>query len=225
MIWKYIRRTLLVAGIAYFAACGHDQQLTSIAIEPTSETFGAANIPVSADAGLTVQLRALGSYIHPPVTKDITSQVTWFSNDVQLATVSPSGLVMASGLACGTGLISATVNTNHSVGNVSSSGAIVTGNMTVNVICFSGTGGGGPAVVVNFAGGGSGGVTSSPALLSCTSTCNGSFPSGTTVTLTASPTGTSTFGGWMGCDSVSGSGLICTLNSVTTNKSITVTFN
>ena len=27
-----------------------------------------------------MQLRALGTYIHPPVTKDITNQVTWESN-------------------------------------------------------------------------------------------------------------------------------------------------
>lgn len=54
--------------------CAHDQELVSIAIQPSSETFGASNIPVIANAGSTVQLRALGSYIHPPVTKDITNQ-------------------------------------------------------------------------------------------------------------------------------------------------------
>jgi len=54
-------------------SCGHEQQLVSISIQPQTETFGASNIPVSASAGATVQLRAIGNYIHPPVSKDITN--------------------------------------------------------------------------------------------------------------------------------------------------------
>jgi len=119
--------------------CGRDQQLVSIAIQPTTETFGATNIPVSADAGLSVQLRALGTYIHPPVTKDITNQVTWTSNTPDMVTVNSTGLITVTGNSCGGTLISATVQTNHSSGNVSSSGAIVTATMTANVICFTGS--------------------------------------------------------------------------------------
>jgi hypothetical protein len=83
-------------------SCGHDQQLVSISVQPSTETFGAANIPVSQDTGLNVQLTALGSYIHPPVTKDITSEVTWTSNTPQMAMVSSSGVLSATGEACGT---------------------------------------------------------------------------------------------------------------------------
>jgi hypothetical protein len=120
-------------------SCAHDQQLVSIQIQPTTETFGAANIPVSANAGSSVQLRALGTYIHPPVVKDITDQVTWTSNTPDMVTVNATGLITATGMACGGTIISATVQTNTD-GNRSSSGAIVTGNMTANVVCFTQTG-------------------------------------------------------------------------------------
>ena len=117
-------------------SCAHEQQLTSITVQPDKEVFGAANIPVSADAGLTVQLRAIGNYIHPPVSKDITDQVVWKSNTPGIATVdAATGLVTATGDACGDALISATITTNHSIGNVSSTGAIVTGDMTATVVC------------------------------------------------------------------------------------------
>ena len=119
-------------------SCGHDQQLVSIEIQPGQETFGAANIPVQANAGSNVQLRALGHYIHPPVTKDITNQVIWNSNDAQMVTVSSSGLLTATGNACGSSLVSATINTNKSAGGIGSTGALVTGNMTANVVCFTG---------------------------------------------------------------------------------------
>ena len=203
--------------------CAHDQELVSIAIQPSSETFGASNIPVIANAGSTVQLRALGSYIHPPVTKDITNQVTWTSNDTQMVTVDSSGLLTATGLACGSSLVSATVTTNHSAGGLSSSGAVVTGSMTANVVCFgSGSGSGAPLLTVNFTGSGSGTVSSSPAGLGCGSTCSTNFPNGTTVILNAVPNSGSVFGNWVGCDSVNGQA--CTL-TLTTNRTVTVTFN
>lgn len=205
-------------GFIGLTSCGHEQQLTSISIQPKTEDFGAANVPVSADAGLNVQLRALGSYIHPPVTKDITGQVIWNSNTPDMVTVSPTGVLTATGLACGNALVSATVATNKSSGNLSSSGAIVTGYMTANVICFSG---GGPTLTVTFAGTGSGTVSSSPSGLSCANSCSGSFASGSVITLTATPNG-SAFGGWSGCDSVSGQACTVTLNS---NRAVTVTFN
>lgn len=47
-------------------------------------------------------------------------------------------------------------------------------------------------------GSGSGLVTSDPAGIDCGTTCTAGFQSGTVVTLTATPTGTHTFAGWMG---------------------------
>ena len=217
--FRFVLMFAAVLCVVALSSCAHEQQLTSITVQPTTETFGAADIPVSADAGLNVQLRALGSFIHPPVTKDITDQVTWDSNTPDMVTVSPTGLLVVTGVACGSALVSATVTTNVSAGNRDSTGAIVTGYMTANVVCFS-TSSSGPTLTVNFPGAGSGTVTSSPSGLSCATTCSAHFPSGT-VTLTATPNG-STFGGWSGCDSMSGQ--TCTVN-LTSDRTVAVTFN
>lgn len=198
-------------------SCARDQQLVSITIKPDTENFGVA------DPSLNVQLRALGTYVHPPVTKDITDQVTWASNTPQMITVNSTGLIAPGGFACGSTLVSATVTTNHSGGDRPSSGALVTGYMTANVACLSSSG---PVLTLNFAGLGAGIVTSSPAGLSCASTagtCSAGFVSGTTITLTATPTAPSTFGGWGNCPSPSG--LVCTIPSFTTSTAITATFN
>lgn len=235
MIRKWFGIVLLLAasgGLLSLPSCGRSQELVSIQVQPQVETFGATNIQVIANAGSQVQLRALGTYIHPPVTKDITNQVTWNSNTTQMFTVDATGMLTATGLSCGGTLVSATLTTNTSAGGLSSSGALVTGYMTANVVCFSSTGGGGgggsgPSITLNFLGTGSGTVTSSPPGLSCASTAgtcsSSSFASGSTVTLTAAPNGT--FGGWTGCDGVSGSGLVCTINNLTTARTVSATFN
>jgi hypothetical protein len=214
-----------VSLLLVFSSCGHGQELVSITVQPTSETFGASNIPVIDNAGSSVQLRALGSYIHPPVTKDITNKVTWASNDTQMFSVSSTGLLTATGFACGGSLVSATVTTNSSAGGLSSSGAIVTGSMTANVVCFTSTGSGSPILTVSFAGNGSGTVTSSPLGISCASTqgtCSASFASGTPVTLTATPFGTSSFGGWSG--GCTNGASVCTL-SLQSDTAVIATFN
>jgi hypothetical protein len=229
--WLSIGVLVAAAGLLVgLNSCGRDQQLVSIQVQPSVENFGASTIPVIDNAGSTVQLRALGTYIHPPVTKDITDQVTWASNDTQMMTVNATGLLTATGDSCGGSLVSATMTTNTSAGGISSTGAVVTGFMTGNVICFTGTSGGsttGPSLTINFTGNGSGTVTSSPAGLSCASSSvscsSSSFASGTTVTLTAGPSGT--FGGWGGCDTVDGTGLVCTVNDLTTARAVTATFN
>src|SRR5438270_2200243 len=96
---RFLGAIVLSLSLLSMLTCGHDQKLVSITLQPETETFGAANIPVAADAGLSVQLRALGNYIHPPVTKDITNAVTWASNDAQMVTVTPRGLLAAAGNA------------------------------------------------------------------------------------------------------------------------------
>ena len=134
--WKGLCLAVFLVGA--LSACGHKQQLVSITVVPSTETFGAADIPVELDKGANVQLRALGSFIHPPVTKDITNQVAWASNTPDMVTVNSTGLITATGGACGGTIISATVTTNHSSANIDSNGAIVTGTMQANVVCFTG---------------------------------------------------------------------------------------
>jgi PASTA domain/Divergent InlB B-repeat domain len=68
---------------------------------------------------------------------------------------------------------------------------------------------------------GSGTVTSSVVGISCGTTCAAAFDSGTNVTLTATPDGNSTFAGWSGACSGSGS---CTV-TIDAAKTVTATFS
>src|ERR1700722_1238087 len=162
--WWSIVVLVAVAGVLLGGnSCGRDQQLVSIQIQPTVETFGSSTTPVIDNFGAQVQLRALGTYIHPPVTKDVTNKVTWSSNTPQMFTVDATGLLTATGESCGGTLVSATITTNTSAGGLSSSGAVVTGFMTANVVCFTSSGGGGtgsPVLTLTFAGLGAGIVAS-----------------------------------------------------------------
>ena len=74
-------------------------------------------------------------------------------------------------------------------------------------------------VNVTKAGTGTGTVTSSPSGIDCGATCSGSFPSPGSITLSATPTGGSTFDGWTGGACV-GTGT-CILNA---NAAVTATF-
>jgi len=81
---------------------------------------------------------------------------------------------------------------------------------------------GGITLKVSKAGNGAGSVSSSPAGIDCGTTCSYSYPAGKTVTLTATASSGSSFGGWAG-GGCSGTAP-CTLvgNSLT---SVTATFN
>jgi hypothetical protein len=69
---------------------------------------------------------------------------------------------------------------------------------------------------------GLGTVTSSPPGIDCGATCSFNFTSGTMVTLTATPSAGSTFGGWSG-SGCSGTGTCVVVMSQ--NRSVTATFN
>ncbi|MDW8479676.1 MAG: hypothetical protein RML12_07405 [Xanthomonadales bacterium] len=70
---------------------------------------------------------------------------------------------------------------------------------------------------VSRTGSGFGLVSSSPAGISCGSTCSAAFPGGSTVTLTATPLEGSSFAGWGG--DCSGSGGCVLLMTATRNVS------
>lgn len=228
---KWLSMVVLVAAAGILLglnSCAHGQRLVSIAIQPTVENIGSTTTPVPDDHGIQVQLRALGTYIHPPVTKDITNQVTWDSNTIQMFTVDSTGLLTATGELCGGTLVSATANTGTSDGGLNSSGAIVTGYMTANVICYTGSGGGtgNPLLSITFLGLGAGTVADSALNFSCSSPgpCSTqAFTNGTAITLTATPTGSSTFGSWSGCPT-STTNNVCAF-TLSGNPVVTATFN
>jgi len=78
-------------------------------------------------------------------------------------------------------------------------------------------------LTVNKTGTGSGTVTSSesPPKIDCGPTCEASYGSGTMVTLTATPALGSTFTGWSGCDTASGTTCTVTMSAA---RSVTATF-
>jgi hypothetical protein len=74
-------------------SCGHDQKLVSLTITPATSTFLEPGF-TPPPANPTQQYTATATYIHPPATKDVTSQATWkIDNDV--ATMSSPGLFNA----------------------------------------------------------------------------------------------------------------------------------
>jgi hypothetical protein len=84
------------------------------------------------------------------------------------------------------------------------SGFFFSGLLTVFVLVLTSCGGNRSALnpvqtlTVTMAGTGSGTVTSSPAGISCPTTCTASFPQGTQVTLTETPGGNAVFTAWNG---------------------------
>jgi hypothetical protein len=177
------------------SSCGFNQHLVGIQIAPSSGTFGAAA------SGAYFDFSAVGTYIHPPATKSITSLVTWGTDNPQVVTISTAG-VASPGPNCGVANITASFYDSPNL--VTSN----TSTITVDGPTSSGCTPAGPLPIltVNFGGTGMGTVISSPAGIDCSypSSCNASFETGQTVTLTGTPTGGSTSVTWTGCGIASG---------------------
>jgi uncharacterized repeat protein (TIGR02543 family) len=77
-------------------------------------------------------------------------------------------------------------------------------------------------LTVNDSGNGKGTVTSSPAGISCGSTCSASFTPGSSVSLTATPTGAATFNGWSGACSGKGTCSVVLNANTTVGASFTL---
>ena len=171
--------------------------------------------------GAQVQFTAIGTYIHPPENKDISSQVTWKTDVSQLITVN-GGTVSPTGAGCGVANISASNNTGTGPsGNLVIGYATVTVNDPTNPICPGS--GAVEALTVTLGGSGNGVVTSSPAGINCPAqSCGAVFKTGTTVTLTATPNGGASFVSWTGCTTMTGNTCSVTLNAST---DIIATFN
>jgi hypothetical protein len=85
------------------------------------------------------------------------------------------------------------------------------------------TGGGGTfTLAVAKAGSGTGTVTSAPSGISCGTDCSEAYSPSTSVTLTATPAGGSTFAGWSG-GGCSGTATTCTV-TMSVNRTVTATF-
>jgi Bacterial Ig-like domain (group 2) len=119
MIRKWFSLALVYATAFFLPGCGHDQQLVSIAVTPPGFVFEGV--------GAQGQFTALGTYIHPPATKDITNQVVWKIDVANLATITQTGLVTALSV-CGSGNVTATHYSNPSN---PTAGSLIVGAATV----------------------------------------------------------------------------------------------
>jgi hypothetical protein len=224
---KWLGRSIGIVGLLGAAvwltsllSCARGQELTSITIVPSSFTYGSAS---TGGQQVPIPLTAYGTFIHPPATKDITTLVTWTSDVTPVADVDSTGHLTA-GVSCGGANISATYYKDG--GNTS--GPLVVGFMGVTVDGPASLGctpaGTEPVLSVNFGGTGTGTVVSSPAGIDCSSpsSCSASYPAGSTITLTGTPTGTSMSVTWNGCSSAIGTS--CTVLGIQNNVAVTATF-
>jgi hypothetical protein len=185
---------LLAAGaFLSLPSCGHDQKLQSITISPAAVTYQS---PQSVSA----VLKAYGTYIHPPATKDITAEVTWATDvpDMLVLTAITDGEQVGPNGACGIADVSATAPEG-----TGGAGNIVVGYATMTIDGSQPTCPGASStdgeVVVTPTGTGVGTVSSSPTGITCPGTACGALFTPGTVTLTATAGASSTFGGWPQC--------------------------
>jgi alpha-tubulin suppressor-like RCC1 family protein len=137
-----------------------------------------------------------------PVTMRLP-RLTWTSSNTAVATIDAGGTATAVGQ--GTTTITAT----------DESGTSATATLTV------GDGSGLLTLLVQRPGDGTGNVTSAPGGIACGSTCAADYPTGTQITLTATPTAGSVFAGWSGCDTSAGA--TCTV-TMTQARLVAATF-
>jgi hypothetical protein len=218
--WLSIGLMIAAALLLSLPGCGYNQHLESITVSPPAFTYFSPAAPGAQQT--PIPLTAYGAYIHPPETKDITSQVTWASDNTVVADVSATGQ-LTDGVACGVANISATSFTDGGNKN----GNVVVGFMTVTVEgpasqgCPQGTATHNLSVTVT-AGAADGLIVSSPAGINCGSICSAAFGSGSSVALTPTANPGHSFGVWGGCTSISGTTCNVTMNSDVT---VTATFN
>lgn len=111
--------------VSCLLSCGHDQKLVQITVSPNNTTINGI---------ATVQYRALGQYMHPPQTKDITSTVLWQSSAPGVIdfTSNVPGEAVPSGSGCGTDLVISAVVYSDPANPAH--GTAVVGTALVNVV-------------------------------------------------------------------------------------------
>jgi|HubBroStandDraft_5_1064220.scaffolds.fasta_scaffold427230_1 hypothetical protein len=198
------------------SSCARSQELTAITIQPATFTF------LSPDPTLSANFTALGTYIHPPETKDISALVTWSSDVPQLLTVT-GGTVNPSGSnGCGVANVSASYNHGtYPDGNLVTGYSTVTINNSLEAICPGGTAAPILSVTPEQTNTTGNSVTSNPVGINCPAqSCGAPFASGTAVTLTATPSGN--FVSW-GTSCPGATTNVCVV-ALTSNETVTAIF-
>jgi trimeric autotransporter adhesin len=98
---------------------GGARSLSSIQIIPSTQTLSTI--------GENSQFIAMGTFSEPPTTENLSGQVAWASNDMDVATINASGLATAVG--CGTTSCATTITAS----TTSQSGSLVLGAAALTV--------------------------------------------------------------------------------------------
>lgn len=173
----------------------------------------AAHSPASPAAGQLVTFTASSGDIYSPGIKEIRIYVD--------SSVTPSKICSFASPTAGTATCtyqtSALASGSHTYFATAKNANDLSGTSGANTVIV----GAAYALTVSKSGTGIGTITSSPAGINCGTDCAESYASGASVTLTASPAGGSTFGGWSGACTGTGA---CTV-SMTAVKSVAATFS
>lgn len=189
-------------------SCGHNQQVVSLMITPAAFTF-LTNTPGQGNAE---QYTAMATYIHPPATKDVTSQATW-AVDYGIVTINAGLVSPVGGSSCGGATITATVpQGTGGASNIVSAYATVTVDDPSISTCPGGNTEG--TLSVQITPNGSGTVTSSTYGINCPSvSCISVVPVGASVALTATPNSGYSFLNWLGCTTTQANSCLVTIPS------------
>jgi len=194
--------------------CGHQRQVVSLTISPSSFTFLNNN---PAQEG-TEQYTATATYIHPPGTKDVTSQASWSVN-YPIVTINAGTVAPVGGSSCGGATITATMpEGTGGASNIVSGYATVTVDNPEILQCP----GGGTVATLSVGVTGTGLVTSLPPGISCPSTCIASYDVGASVLLTASD---GSFSSWTNCTAATQSTPECTVTIPAGGTAVVANFN
>jgi hypothetical protein len=116
-----------VGAVLSLSSCGFKKQLVLITVNPSTASI--------TGAGVIVDFQALGTYIHPPETVNITESVVWASTAPQIISIVSNTGVATSGTSCGTVTITATEYSDMQ----NDTGSVVVGTALVTVTPPSGT--------------------------------------------------------------------------------------
>jgi hypothetical protein len=192
----------IATGLLNTSSCGFNQHLVSIQVVPPGATFQAV--------GASIVFHAIGTYIHPPATKDITDQVTWSVDSQNLVTITNTSQVTAVSI-CGSGNLYAQY---YDSPNEVTGSAFLTGTGAGTAACNQ------AILTVDIVGSGS--VIDSTDVIKCPGVCSASYALGSTIGLTATiGTGASQVT-WTNCNSFAGNTCTVILNADTT---VTATFS
>jgi hypothetical protein len=200
---KWFSILALIAAATFLfnlSSCGFNQHLVSISVVPPGATFNSI--------GSSAIFHAMGTYEHPPATKDITDIVTWSVDSQNLVSITDTSLVTALSI-CGSGNLYASY---YDSPNEVTGSAFLTGGGAGTAACNQAI----LTVVLTNAGGS---VTDSTGAINCPGTCSADYPLGSAIGLTATLGPGQTSVNWTNCNG----GSSATTCNVILNVDTTVT--